>query len=96
LSGGHFEYQQHIIQDIADTLEEDLANKRKYNEEWDYIQNDYTDETFAEFELGLKFLKLAQLYTQRIDWLISGDDGEETFHKRLEEDLERLNESNIN
>jgi hypothetical protein len=27
---------------------------------------------------------------QRIDWLLSGDDGEESFIERLKEDLEKL------
>lgn len=28
------------------------------------------------------------IYTKRLDWFISGDDGEETFYERLKEDLE--------
>lgn len=31
-----------------------------------------------------------EVYVQRIDWLASGDDGEDSFHKRLEADLEKL------
>jgi hypothetical protein len=27
---------------------------------------------------------------QRMDWLLSGDDGEESFLKRLDEDLKKL------
>ena len=38
----------------------------------------------------LKILNKAFVYVNRIDWLLSGDDGEETFHKRLKEDLEKL------
>ena len=26
-------------------------------------------------------------YTQRIDWLVSGDDGEDSFHSRLKKEL---------
>jgi hypothetical protein len=32
-------------------------------------------------------LNQALIYAQRIDWLVSGDDGEDTFHARLAEDL---------
>lgn len=53
---------------------------------------DYTPETLAEFRKGVEILKRASVYAQRIDWLISGDDGEESFHKRLEEDLKGLEE----
>ena len=51
---------------------------------------DYTEETIAEFRKGVELLKRARVYAQRIDWLISGDNGEETFHERLREELEEL------
>ena len=36
---------------------------------------------------------MAAIYAQRIDWLLSGDDGEESFKRRLKEELDEL-ESN--
>lgn len=55
----------------------------------DYYKYDYnfSDKTIEEFKKGVELLKKAQVYAQRIDWLLSGDDGEETFHERLKEDL---------
>lgn len=50
----------------------------------------YTEETLAEFRKAIETLKQAEVYAQRIDWLLSGDDGEENFHERLKEDLEKL------
>ena len=50
----------------------------------------YPDDVIEEFKKGVEILRNAQIYAQRIDWLISGDDGEESFHKRLKEDLEKL------
>jgi hypothetical protein len=41
----------------------------------------YDSETISRFR---------DVMVHRIDWLISGDDGEDTFHRRLPEDLERL------
>ena len=49
--------------------------------------DDYSKETLDEFRKGLDILNKAYIYAQRIDWLLSGDDGEESFHKRLKEDL---------
>ena len=43
-----------------------------------------------EFKKGLKILKMASIYAQRIDWLLSGDDGEDSFKKRLKEELAEL------
>jgi hypothetical protein len=33
---------------------------------------------------------MAQVYAHRVDWLLSGDDGEESFLRRLAEDLKNL------
>ncbi len=52
----------------------------------------YPDEIMEHFKKGLKLLKMAQIYTQRIDWFLSGDDGEESFLIRLREDLSKLND----
>jgi ketosteroid isomerase-like protein len=48
----------------------------------------YPDDIIAEFKNAVHHLKMAQIYTQRIDWLVSGDDGEDSFRERLKEDLE--------
>ena len=37
------------------------------------------------------FIKKSYIYTQRLDWFISSDDGEETFYERLEEDFSKNN-----
>lgn len=51
---------------------------------------DYTPETLQEFRNAIYQLRKAAIYAQRVDWLICGDDGEDSFHKRLKEDLEKL------
>jgi len=43
-----------------------------------------------EFKKGLKILKEACVYAQRIDWLVSCDDSQESFHKRLKIELDKL------
>ena len=45
------------------------------------------------FRDGLEALERAAIYAQRIDWLVSGDDGPESFIERLEEDLEKNNDA---
>ena len=42
-----------------------------------------------EISNGLDYLNLAGIYTQRLDWLFSGDDGEDSFFERLEEELNK-------
>ena len=60
----------------------------KYPE--DLYHYKYPDEVIEKFKEGLKVLRLAAVYAQRIDWLVSGDDGEESFLKRLKEELGEL------
>ena len=38
---------------------------------------------------GLDYLNLAGIYTQRLDWLFSGDDDEDNFFERLEDEVEK-------
>ena len=97
MSGGYFEYQQYHIQDIIEKLEE---TKVKIENDEEYHQYDRKEELLREISNGIDYLNLAQIYTQRLDWLFSGDDGEDSFFERLEEELdeykrERYGESNV-
>lgn len=76
-------------------IDEDEYKYRKEHHHTMPNRYGYNDYTIASFKDGLKFLKLAAIYAQRIDWLMSGDDGEESFHERLKEDVERLKENLI-
>lgn len=60
----------------------------KYPE--DLYHYEYPDAVIEKFKEGLKILRQAEVYAHRIDWLVSGDDGEESFLKRLQEDLKKL------
>lgn len=83
MSGGHFDYQQYRLTDIASLIEEAIA--RNVSDEYSF-----TLETIAEFRKAVKALRVALVYTQRIDWLLSGDDGEDTFRERLAAELAKL------
>lgn len=86
MSGGHFDYKQYYIDDIADSIERNLENQG-------YDEDDcYTEETIQIMKDAVKALRKAAIYAQRIDWFLSGDDGEETLKKRLAEDLKKLEE----
>jgi hypothetical protein len=61
---------------------------KKYPE--DLCHYKYPDEVIAKFKDAVNILNIAEVYAHRIDWLLSGDDGEESFLKRLDEDLNKL------
>ena len=89
MSGGHFNYKQHHLLEISEDIESAIFNNdsTEKNEWGDNIGNRYSPETISAFEKAVKALKLAYVYAQRIDWLLSGDDGEDSFHKRLQAQL---------
>lgn len=167
MSGGHFDYQQYHIEDIADSIEREIEEATKpkpslvwkeevsvfkkiddwhsigiymgfktYNEAVRHLKKDkaykfvreyekdgkriseftdgselievkeiryqeyedgeyhpeYTEETIQIFKDAVKILRKAAIYANRIDWLLSGDDGEESLKERLEEELKKLEE----
>lgn len=167
MSGGHFDYQQYHIDDIADSIEREIEEATKpkpplvwredvtvfrkiddwhsvgickgfktYDEAVRHLKKDkaykfireyekdgrriaefmegdkqikvrelkyqeyedgeyypeYTDETIQIFSDAVKALRKAAIYANRIDWLLSGDDGEESLKERLEEELKKLEE----
>jgi len=65
----------------------------KYPE--DLYHYKYPDEVIEKFKEAVRILKQAQVYAHRVDWLLSGDDGEETFLSRLKEDLNKLENEKV-
>jgi hypothetical protein len=92
MSGGHFQYKQWEIGYIAEELEQLILNNDSEElDKWgDRKGTHFNKETIEEFQKGLTILRQAYVYAQRIDWLISGDDGENSFHSRLKHDLGKL------
>lgn len=64
---------------------DDFGYRKGYN---------FAPETVEKFKEALTTLRKAEIMAQRIDWLVSGDDGEESFHRRWNEDLNNLNKEN--
>lgn len=89
MSGGYFDYKQYEIENIADELEHlILDNDSEEKDEWGYSKGrHYSTETIEQFKIGLEHLRKAQIYLHRIDWLLSSDDDENSFHERLFEKL---------
>jgi hypothetical protein len=104
MSGGAFNYNQYKIREIYQRIEfelekqgkekskEDLWMHREYYEKYPeekicYIHSEDVQQIFKD---AITALKKAEVYTQRIDWYLSGDDGEENFVSRLKSDLDSI------
>lgn len=110
MSGGHFEYNQYKIGYIADEIQAELDNMGKEIPESELMASPdwhqqytekkfypiYPDEIVKEFKNAIKSLRIAEIHAHRVDWFLSGDDGEEHFIKRLKEDLEEFNKTQRN
>ena len=84
-----------IVKNGLEKTPEELKNNwidpewyTKYPEDKFHYQ--YPDEVIEKMKEAVKALHIAQEYAQRVDWLLSGDDGEESFLSRLEENLKKI------
>lgn len=81
MSGGTFNY---------------IHNRHEFDEAMGIIHNEINDgewqpETIERFREALYAIKKARIYLKRIDWLLAYDDSEESFNKRLNDELQKLN-----
>lgn len=92
MSGGHFGYEQYKIGQIADDIQLliDTNASTEKNSYGDAIGRNYPPEVVDKFREAVKVLRMAHVYAQRIDWLVSDDDGPNSFLARLEEDLKNV------
>lgn len=88
MSGGRFNYTQYKITEAADDLE--IAIGKNGTKDDRAFWRSLSPESKREIKKGLKILRKANVYLTRMDWLFSGDDGEESFLARLEEDLKGI------
>jgi len=90
--------QDYIDKNGKELTEQEMDELKKgwYDPEWfekypdEKYHEKFTDETIERFREAVRIVKLAEIYIQRVDWFLSSDDGEESFHRRLKEDLDKL------
>lgn len=89
MSGGYFNGSNWYIEDVASQIEELIRDNsdQRLNSWGDTIGRHYTPETIRRFKAAVTALRMASKMAHRIDYLVSGDDGEETFLQRWDEDL---------
>lgn len=90
--------EQKIIE-AGREIPEEVLKKEWYGYGYDYYHAkrtlketypDYTRQTIAIMKRAVYVLRMAYIYVQRIDWMLSGDDGEEDLVERLKEELDEL------
>lgn len=105
MSGGAFDYNRYKIRDIHQHIQQELdkQGKEKSKEDLKYYDKEYLEKYPEErfehvyredvqqiFKEGIEILKKAEIYAQRNDWYLSGDDGEDSLVSRLKSDLSKI------
>jgi len=78
MSGGHFDYRQYHIQEIAETLDLDLT-------ESDYVREEFSIETKEFMKETLGLLRDVAARVHALDYLLAGDIDEDSlleYYKR--------------
>ncbi|WP_455586658.1 hypothetical protein [Bacteroides sp.] len=57
----------------------------RYPDEADVLE--LSDETINAMKEAYRQIRIAEIYATRVDWMMSGDDSEESFRERIKEDL---------
>ena len=92
MSGGYFEYKQYEIEEIARSIRKVIAkNDSIEKDEFGYVVGkQYSVSTIEKLQETVDILERAATMTQRVDYLLEGDDDEESFHERWDEELDKL------
>ena len=54
------------------------------------IRTGHIQQTIDIMKRAVYVLRMAYIYAKRVDWMLSGDDGEDTLVTRLQEDFQAL------
>lgn len=79
MSGGAFEYQSNIISQFAEDLQYRLIQEKDDNEWFQPAEQMFSPETIKLLHDCQQIIKLAGDIAHDIEWLFSGDHGEESF-----------------
>lgn len=89
MSGGHFDYNQYRIQEVAFDLR-NLIDKIEsgFIDEWgiNFAENYGKPEILEKFKLTLDYLEKTHKMVHEVDYLVSGDTGQDSFLKIWKEE----------
>ena len=83
MSGGHFDYSYIRIESLAEQLERELSGKDSDDHSSPFISS-FSPETIERLIRCQKLLHDAAKIAHDVEWLFSGDYGEETFAREVD------------
>lgn len=83
MSGGAFDYNCFKISQFAEELKNKI-DENDVEDEYGYV-NHFNKETIEKLNQCQRIIELAGQLAHDIEWLYSGDIGEDTFFKRIKD-----------
>ena len=83
MSGGYYSHTDYTVGEFADSLRKAIAKTRRKEEYYDYYSDDFLNEMITAYNMAREL----KLRLHRIDWVLSGDDGEDNYFKRLPNEM---------
>ena len=90
MSGGYFDYAQFRFGEIVESIRSEIANNDSTEkDDWGYDKGcHFPSDIIAKFKETADTVERAEKMVTRVDWLLSGDDGENTFRNRWKKEVE--------
>lgn len=86
MSGGHFNLTARDLENLS----EELGEIPMYNRPGQEDYYDFSGDTLERIAFASKLVYIAAKMLERVDYLVCGDDSEETFHKLWEDEVSPL------
>jgi hypothetical protein len=88
MSGGKFDYVQFRFAEVVETIRSAVDNNESNEDNgWGGTVGQHLPPDIIEkFTEAADLIERAQKMATRIDWLLSGDDGEDSFRRRWKEE----------
>ena len=86
MGGGHFDYQNHVLFEITESIDVAIINNNVKNDS-DFC-TEYSNDTLEKFRFVSKQLHLLNDLVHHVDYLLSGDLGEDSFNERWKKSIQ--------
>ncbi len=90
MSGGAFDYNCFKISQFAEDLKQKIEDNHKKEENWDGYN--YSDYTIKGLRISQSLIEVAGKVAYAVEWLYSGDYGEQTFREVIAKIIKELEE----
>jgi hypothetical protein len=91
MSGGHYNYEQYALTRIREGMCEDLERIGTMNE-WEETPYQLEPSTVDAIKLAMELLAITEKLVHDIDWCLSGDTGEDTLARKMQEHRKDIHE----